>query len=330
MPRTLPRLADCKSAIRQNAILRYERFVHRCARLTPACGEILWQNQPCLLTSVMLKLSESEAVKQSQDGSVKAKFKLHDKQSERDYRELRIDKVGVRGLRFPIQVRDKARSLQNTIATIGMYVDLPKEFKGTHMSRFIEVLHAHGSVVHVENITGILYAMQEKLKAATAHLEMEFPFFLVKKAPVSGRESVMDYTARFEATACGREIDFVLTVQTPVTTLCPCSKAIARHGAHNQRGIVTVQIRSRRAIWIEDLISVIESSASSELYSLLKRQDEKAVTERAYENPVFVEDLVRNVALKLNAHPDVTWYKIEAENQESIHSHNAYACIEKG
>ena len=261
---------------------------------------------------------------------LKGRARLRDRQSERDHRELRIDKVGVRGLRFPIQVRDKAHALQNTIATIGMYVDLPKEFKGTHMSRFIEVLHAHGSVVHVENITDILYAMQGKLKSSTAHLEMEFPFFLVKKAPVSRRESVMDYTARFDATACGREIDFVLTVKAPVTTLCPCSKAIAKYGAHNQRGVVTVQIRSRRAIWIEDLISIIESSASSELYSLLKRQDEKSVTERAYENPVFVEDLVRNVTLKLNAHPDVTWYKVEAENFESIHNHNAYACIEKG
>ena len=256
--------------------------------------------------------------------------KLHDKQSERDDRELRIDKVGVRGLRFPIQIRDKAHSLQNTIATIGMYVDLPKEFKGTHMSRFIEVLHSHGSVVHVENITDILYAMQARLRAATAHLEMEFPFFLVKRAPVSAQESVMDYTARFDATASGKEIDFVLTVKAPVTTLCPCSKAIAKYGAHNQRGIVTVQIRSGRAVWIEDLIAMVESSASSELYSLLKRQDEKAVTERAYENPVFVEDLVRNVALKLNGHPDVTWYKVEAENLESIHNHNAYASIEKG
>lgn len=260
----------------------------------------------------------------------KPRGQLHDKQSERDHRQLRIDKVGVRGLRFPIQIRDKARSLQNTIATIGMYVDLPKEFKGTHMSRFVEVLNAHGSVVHVENITDILYAMQQKLKSDTAHLEMEFPFFLVKQAPVSRRESVMDYTARFDATASGREIDFVLTVKAAVTTLCPCSKAIARYGAHNQRGMVTVQIRSRRAIWIEDLIAVCESSASSELYSLLKRQDEKAVTERAYENPVFVEDLVRNVALRLNAHPDVTWYRVEAENCESIHNHNAYACIEKG
>jgi GTP cyclohydrolase I len=258
------------------------------------------------------------------------KVRLHDKQSERDYRRLRIDKVGVRGLRFPIQVRDKAHILQNTIATIGLFVDLPHEFKGTHMSRFIEVLNAHGSMVHVDNIPDILHAMQKKLHATTSHLEMEFPYFLTKKAPVSERESLMDYTARFDATACGQEIDFILTVKANVTTLCPCSKAISAHGAHNQRGEVTVQIRSVKTIWIEDLIALIEDSASSELFALLKREDEKAVTERAYENPVFVEDLVRNVALKLNAHPHITWYKVEAENQESIHNHNAYACIEKG
>ena len=278
----------------------------------------------------MLRISDANTAAARAERDAKARAPLHDKQSERDHRELRIDKVGVRGLRFPIQIRDKAHAVQNTIATIGMYVDLPKEFKGTHMSRFIEVLNAHGSMVHVENITDILYAMQQKLKSDTAHLEMEFPFFLTKAAPVSGMESVMDYTARFDATACRKEIDFVLTVIAGVTTLCPCSKAISKYGAHNQRGNVTVQIRSRKAIWIEDLIAIVESSASSELYSLLKRQDEKAVTERAYENPVFVEDLVRNVAVKLNAHPDVTWYKVEAENYESIHSHNAYACIEKG
>jgi GTP cyclohydrolase I len=263
-------------------------------------------------------------------GKKRAEPKLDDKQSERDHRELRIDKVGVRELRFPIQVRDKARSVQNTVATIGMYVDLPKEFKGTHMSRFIEVLNAHGSVIHVANINEILGAMQKKLHAATSHLEIEFPYFMVKRAPASGGEGVMDYTARFDATACGPDIDFVLTVKANVTTLCPCSKAIARYGAHNQRGLVTVAIRMKKSVWIEDLIAVIESSASSELYALLKRQDEKAVTERAYENPVFVEDLVRNVALKLNAHPQVKWYRVEAENFESIHNHNAYACIEKG
>lgn len=254
---------------------------------------------------------------------------LQDRQSERDHRELRIDKVGVRGLRFPIQVRDKARSVQNTVATIGMFVDLPKEFKGTHMSRFIEVLNAHGNIIHVENIADILYALQAKFHAETSHLEIEFPYFMVKRAPVTGKESLMDYRARFDAAVCHGEILFLLTVKAGVTTLCPCSKAIAAYSAHNQRSEVTVQVRSRKAVWIEDLIAIIESSASSELYALLKRQDEKAVTEHAYDNPVFVEDLVRNVALKLNAHPDVTWYKVEAENQESIHNHNAYACLEK-
>jgi GTP cyclohydrolase IB len=278
--------------------------------------------------AIMRSIDQAQPIVANQPAPAKAA--LHDKQSERDHRNLRIDKVGVRGLRFPIQIRDKAHTVQNTIATIGMYVDLPKEFKGTHMSRFIEVLNAHGHVVHVENIPDILHAMQAKLHADTAHLEMEFPFFLTKRAPVSGMESVMNYDAKFDATACGREIDFVLEVKAGVTTLCPCSKAISRYGAHNQRGTVTVKVRSRQTVWIEDLITLIEASASSELYALLKREDEKAVTERAYENPVFVEDLVRNVALRLNAHSDVTWYKVEAENYESIHTHNAYACIEKG
>src|SRR5437867_3922447 len=187
----------------------------------------------------MLKWSENGTARRSSARAAKRISLLHDKQSERDHRELRIDKVGVRGLRFPIQIRDKAHSLQNTVATIGLFVDLPKEFKGTHMSRFIEVLNAHGNVVHVENITDILYAMQRKLSASTSHLEMEFPFFLEKRAPVSGMSSVMDYTARFDATAIGKEIDFVLTVQAKVTTLCPCSKAISAYGAHNQRGGVT-------------------------------------------------------------------------------------------
>jgi GTP cyclohydrolase IB len=255
---------------------------------------------------------------------------LHDKQSERDTRELRIDKVGVRGLRFPIQVRDKTRTVQNTVATIGMFVDLPKEFKGTHMSRFIEVLSAHGDIIHVENIADILHSLRKKLASATSHIEIEFPYFMSKKSPVSRGESLMDYVARFDAAAVNGDIDFVLTVKANVTTLCPCSKAIAKYGAHNQRGQVTVALRFSKPVWIEDVVAMIESSSSSELYALLKREDEKAVTEHAYENPVFVEDLVRNVALRLNAHPLVTWYKVEAENFESIHNHNAYACIEKG
>jgi len=277
----------------------------------------------------MLKISRDRRGSRSVKTNTAVEF-LHDKQSERDHRELRIDKVGVRGLRFPIQVRDREHSVQNTVATIGMFVDLPKEFKGTHMSRFIEVLNAHGSVIHVENIREILHALQKKFHAATSHLEIEFPYFMIKKSPESRQESVMDYVARFDAAACGLEVDFVLTVKAHVTTLCPCSKAIARYGAHNQRGLVTVALRFTKPVWIEEVVAMIESSASSELYALLKRQDEKAVTERAYENPVFVEDLVRNVALKLNAHPLVTWYKVEAENFESIHNHNAYACIEKG
>lgn len=256
---------------------------------------------------------------------------LSDKQSEPDFRQLPIDKVGVRGLRFPVQVRDKGnQTLQNTVATLGLFVDLPKEFKGTHMSRFVEVLNEHGNVIHIENIPEILRAMQLRLNAANAHLEMEFPFFLVKQAPVSNKEGLMDYTVRFDAALRGTQLDFVLTVKCNVTTLCPCSKAISKYGAHNQRGEVTVSVRSEETVWIEDLIAQIEASGSSEMYSLLKREDEKAVTERAYENPVFVEDLVRNVAVRLNSRPGIHWYKVEAENQESIHNHNAYACIEKG
>ena len=277
----------------------------------------------------MLRISQNGVALRGAKRTASAR-KLYDKQSERDHRELRIDKVGVRGLRFPIQVRDKARSVQNTVATIGMFVDLPKEFKGTHMSRFVEALNAHGSVIHVENIMDILRSLQKRLNSATSHLEIEFPYFMSKKSPVSRKQSQMDYLARFDAAACGDEIVFVLTVKVPVTTLCPCSKAIARYGAHNQRGLVTVALRFTKPVWIEDVVAMVESSASSELYALLKRQDEKFVTELAYENPVFVEDLVRNVALRLNADARVRWYKVEAENFESIHNHNAYACIEKG
>jgi len=259
----------------------------------------------------------------------RAAEELHDMQSRRDDRELPIDKVGVRGLRFPIQVRDKTRRVQDTVATIGMFVDLPKEFKGTHMSRFVEVLNAHGNIIHVENIAGILRSLQKKLNSARSHLEIEFPYFMSKRSPVSRKDSLMDYLARFDASARGATTDFVLTVKVNVTTLCPCSKAIAKYGAHNQRGEVTVALRFKKIVWIEEVIAIVEESASSELYALLKREDEKAVTERAYENPVFVEDLVRNVALRLNAHPLVTWYKVEAENFESIHNHNAYASIEK-
>ncbi len=254
---------------------------------------------------------------------------LRDTQSEPDTRQLAIDRVGVRALRYPIQIRDKDHATQSTIATVQLTVDLPHHFKGTHMSRFVEALNSHGPILHVDNIHDILVQLTERLDSRSAHVDFEFPFFLEKKAPVTGSVGVMDYTARFSATREENKSDFVLTVIVPVTTLCPCSKAISTAGAHNQRGQVTLAVRFGKPIWIEDLIRLVEDSASSELYSLLKRPDEKAVTERAYANPVFVEDLVRNVALRCEADPNIRWYRVEAENFESIHNHNAYALIEK-
>ncbi len=254
---------------------------------------------------------------------------LRDTQSEPDTRNIAIDRVGVRALRFPIQIRDKARAVQNTVATAALTVDLPHQHKGTHMSRFVEVLNSHGPLLHVDNITDILHQLTERLRSQNAHVDFEFPFFLGKPAPITGAVGLIDYTARFSASLENGVSDFVVTVLVPVTTLCPCSKAISTAGAHNQRGLVTLAVRATRPPWIEDLIRLVEDSASCELYSLLKRPDEKAVTERAYENPVFVEDLVRNVAARCDADANVLWYRVEAENFESIHNHNAYALIEK-
>lgn len=254
---------------------------------------------------------------------------LKDTQNEPDIRGLPIDRVGVKALRYPLQVRDKEHSIQSTVATVQMTVDLPHHFKGTHMSRFVEVLAAHGPVIHVENIRDILSAMCARLESNCAHLDFEFPFFLEKKAPVTGAAGLLDYTVRFNATLQSGRLDLEVTTVVPVTTLCPCSKAISRSGAHNQRGHVTLSVRTRHPMWIEDMVRLTEDSASSELYSLLKRPDEKHVTERAYDNPVFVEDLVRNVAQRCEADPNIEWYRVEAENFESIHNHSAYALIEK-
>jgi GTP cyclohydrolase I len=253
-----------------------------------------------------------------------------DKQSERDQRGVPIDRVGVRDLRYPVIVRDLAHKTQNTIATISMSVDLPHHFKGTHMSRFVEVLNEHGGVVHVENIPEILRQIRKRLDASCAHLRMDFPYFVEKRAPVSRARGVMDYGATFLAHTCNGKIDFVLGARVPVTTLCPCSKAISRRGAHNQRGEVLLQTRSKRTIWIEELIALVEGAASCDLYSLLKRSDEKYVTERAYDRPVFVEDLVRNVAVAVRRDKRVLWYRVEATNFESIHNHNAFAIVTGG
>lgn len=282
---------------------------------------------------------------------------LPDTQNLTDNRKLAIDRVGVKNLRYPIQVRDMAKdlrypvkdcvnhdngrenknsgSLQSTVAIVQLTVDLPHHFKGTHMSRFVEVLNSHGPVLHVLNIRDILEQLLSKLEAEQAHVDFEFPFFLEKKAPVTGAKGLMDYMVRFSATLSKEEkeqhkaSDFIVTVIVPVTTLCPCSKAISIAGAHNQRGQVTFSARCIEPMWIEEMIRRVEDSASCELYSLLKRPDEKFVTERAYDNPVFVEDIVRNVALHAEADKNILWYRIEAENFESIHNHNAYALIEK-
>jgi GTP cyclohydrolase I len=254
---------------------------------------------------------------------------LKDTQSERDTRRLPIDRVGVKGLRYPVQVLDKDRSTQSTVATVQLTVDLPHHFKGTHMSRFIEVLAAHGPVIHVENIRDILEQTASRLQSSCAHLDIEFPFFLEKRAPATGSPGLMDYTVRFSATLQRRRLDFIVTAIVPVTTLCPCSKAISKSGAHNQRGQVSLSVRTRKPMWIEDMVRLAEESASSELYSLLKRPDEKFVTERAYANPVFVEDLVRAVAQRCDRDKNILWYRVEVENFESIHNHNAYALIER-
>jgi len=254
---------------------------------------------------------------------------LKDTQSEPDFRQIAIDRVGVKNLRYPLRIRDKAHESQHTIATCALTVDLPHHHKGTHMSRFVEVLNEFGPELHVDNIRKLLTDLVARLDSESAHVEIEFPFFLEKPAPVTGAVGLMDYTVRFAATIERGAVDFVVTVIVPVTTLCPCSKAISARGAHNQRGHVTLAVRFSKPIWIEELIRLVEDSASSELYSLLKRPDEKAVTERAYDNPVFVEDLVRNVAERADTHVEIIWYCVEAENFESIHNHNAYARIER-
>jgi GTP cyclohydrolase I len=255
---------------------------------------------------------------------------LKDTQSERDDRQIAIDRVGVKGLRYPVEVRDKNGSSQRTVAMVTLAVDLPEKYKGTHMSRFVEALNAHGGCLDVREMTSLPKELLGQLDARRAHVKYEFPFFRSKPAPVTGKPGMMDYQIEFEIDAThDGPMDFTVTVRVPVATLCPCSREISDRGAHNQRGEVTYSVRFAEPIWIEDLIDLVERSASCELFSLLKRPDEKFVTEHAYDHPVFVEDLVRNVASRSNAHADIVWYRVEAENFESIHNHNAYAVVEK-
>jgi GTP cyclohydrolase IB len=252
-----------------------------------------------------------------------------DVQNLTDERNINIKKVGVKGIKYPIIVLDRMNGIQHVNATINMYVSLPHHFKGTHMSRFVEILNEYRGQINIKTFRTILDTVKEKLDAESAHMEIEFPYFVEKTAPASGAKSLMEYLCCFAGENSGSQTDFTVSVTVPVTTVCPCSKEISDLGAHNQRSIVKVILRFRKFFWIEDVIRLVEDSASGEVYSLLKRDDEKYVTEKAYENPMFAEDVVRSVAEKLNRDENFTWYSVETENLESIHNHSAYAYVEK-
>lgn len=253
--------------------------------------------------------------------------KLKDIQSQPDDRNLPINQVGVKDISYPIIVLDKAGGEQHTVARVNMYVDLPHQFRGTHMSRFIEVLNRCRNGISTMKIREILRDMERSLNAESAFFEVVFPYFITKEAPVSKEKAKMEYICRLVGQSSVEH--YLLEVKVPVLSLCPCSKEISDYGAHNQRSVITIQIKSHEKIWIEDIVAVAEKSSSSELYSILKRDDEKYVTEKAYEKPMFVEDMVRSAAEKLMAMDGVLWFSVESENMESIHNHSAYARIVK-
>ena len=259
---------------------------------------------------------------------------MTDTQNESDHRGLAIDRVGIRSLRHPLRVRDAHAAdatAQPTVATMALAVDLPAHLKGTHMSRFVEALNETGRTLDLANPAALPHRLLELLPATRAHVEWDFPWFVEKSAPATGRTGLLDYQVNL---AVDHHKDATttttLTLSIPVATLCPCSKAISEYGAHNQRGVVTFTVRTHTPIALAELIPLVEQSASCELYSVLKRPDEKIVTERAFDNPVFVEDLVRNIATRADQEPRISSYRIEAENFESIHNHSAWAVITKG
>ncbi|MEM8883638.1 MAG: GTP cyclohydrolase FolE2 [Planctomycetota bacterium] len=252
---------------------------------------------------------------------------LADIQSSPDTRRIPIDRVGVRGLRHPVRVRDRAGGEQGTVATFTMNVSLPHEFKGTHMSRFVEVLNAEDGPICVETFLDMPREVGERLDAAYSHVEMEFPYFMNKRAPVTGAAGMVDYLVAFIGELAPEGTRQLIRVRVPIASLCPCSKEISERGAHNQRGHVTVTVELKRFVWIEEVIELVEGAASCDLYAVLKRPDEKFVTEQAYDNPKFVEDIARDVAVALNAESRIGEYRVEVENFESIHNHNAYAEI---
>jgi GTP cyclohydrolase IB len=256
-------------------------------------------------------------------------YNIPDVQSDPDSRKLAIDKVGIKAIRHPVRIQERTGGAQHTVAFFNMYVGLPHHFKGTHMSRFVEILEAHEREITVETFQVMLREMVEKLEAEEGHIEMAFPYFIEKSAPVSGVKSLMDYEVTFTGEIRGGRQSFTMKVVVPVTSLCPCSKKISARGAHNQRSHVTVTARTNDFVWIEEIVDIVERQGSSELYGLLKRPDEKFVTERAYDNPKFVEDMVRDVAAVLNLDERIDAYVVESENFESIHNHSAYALIER-
>jgi GTP cyclohydrolase I len=255
---------------------------------------------------------------------------IEDVQNIADQRKIAIDKVGIKDIQHPIKVSDRTTGEQNTIANFNMYVNLPHQFKGTHMSRFVEILNQHEREITVENFRTMLKEMIERLDAESGYVEMRFPYFVNKKAPISEVQSLMDYDVTFIGEITGDVTTITVKVIVPVTSLCPCSKNISDYGAHNQRSHVTLTVRIDDFIWIEDLIDLVEKQASCEIFGLLKRPDEKYVTERAYDNPKFVEDMVRDIAAQLNKDERINAYTVESENFESIHNHSAYALISKG
>jgi len=256
---------------------------------------------------------------------------MKDIQNERDYRNIAINKVGIKNLKYPITILDRNKGEQNTVASINMYVDLPHEYKGTHMSRFVEMLHHFRPEIALKTFSDILGQMKKHLNAASAEIEVTFPYFIEKKAPVSQSPGLMDYICRLIGSVNSDcKIDLVLEVIVPVSSVCPCSKEISTEGAHNQRGRVHLKTRFKKFIWIEDMIELVERCASCDVYSVLKRADEKFITEKGYANPKFVEDIIRDIALELNADKNITWFSVEVENFESIHNHNAYAYITSG
>ncbi len=254
---------------------------------------------------------------------------IEDVQNSEDTRRIPINKVGIKDIRHPVRVKDRSQGEQHTIANFNMYVNLPHNFKGTHMSRFVEILNHYERELSVESFEHMLEEMIERLDAEAGHIEMSFPYFVEKPAPVSGVKSLMDYEVTLLGEIKDGKASVDIKVVVPVTSLCPCSKKISAYGAHNQRSHVTVSVHTCDFVWIEDIINLVEAQASCELFGLLKRPDEKFVTERAYDNPKFVEDMVRDVAASLNADARIVAYTIESENFESIHNHSAYALIEQ-